>query len=275
MLKANKPKIKDFGMPKVALEIFSEFAGNKQLTNSNAELEANKSIEKSLLAYGKNIFAIRVEMPSGDIIWQNGMYNVLGREDIKQYDEFQACFHPKYLGSYNFWSNCLFEAIAVNNFDFTGLVFHIRIPLKNEENGLFYWYNQHSIALISDTMGSVLSFLSVYTYDSEYSERNPVVMLPSISYENKVSPLDKVLKKIGASKILQQEFTEMERNILSCYADGIQPIARFQTMKPNTVYDYNKKILEKARNVFQYNFSNAENVAKFMKENSLLENDFN
>jgi hypothetical protein len=46
-------------------------------------------------------------------------------------------------------------------------------------------------------------------------------------------------------------------------------------MKPNTVYDYNKKIIEKAKKIFQYSFSSAVDVARFMKENSLWENDLN
>jgi hypothetical protein len=264
-----KKKIQNFATPIVALQIFSEFAGNKHLINPNAEKEALVSIEKSLLAYGKNIFALRVEMPSGEIVWQNGMMNVLGRSDIHLYDEFQACFHPDYLGIYNFWSNCLFEVIAMNNFDFNGLVFHIRVPLKNRVTGEYFWYNQHSIALIADTTGNVLSFLNIYTFDSAFSEGNPVIMLPSVSYNNKISHLDKMLKKMGGNKIIAHEFTEMERNILGCYITNIKPIDHFQTMSKNTIYEHNANIIKKAKNIFQFSFSTAQDVAKFFKASDM------
>jgi hypothetical protein len=262
-----KRKIEHFGTPKVALEIFSEFAGNKQLTDPNAELEANKNIEKSLSAYGKNIFAIRVEMPSGDIIWQNGMYNVLSREDIKRFDQFQACVHPYYLAGYNFWSNCLFEVIEMNNFDFNNLVFHIRVPLKNLETGQYHWYNQHSISLIADTKGNVLSFLSIYTYDSICYEGNPIIMLPSISDKNKISYLDKVLKSFGGKRLLQNNFTPMEQSILDCYINNINPRIRFRNI--GNVYEHNTNIIKKAKSIFQYRFSDAKSVGKYLQSNNM------
>ncbi len=264
-------KIQDFGTPKAALEIFSTFAGNELLVNPNAEIEASKSIKNALAAYGKQIFAIRVEMPSGEIVWQNGMYNALARTDIKRFDQFQTCIHPDYLEGYNFWSNCLFEAIAQDSLVFDGLVFHIRVPLKNCETNTYYWYNQHSIALITDTEGSVLSFLNVYTYDSEYHPGNLIIMLPSISHNNKKSHLDTMLKNIGGTKILA-EFTSMEQNILRCYAEGIKPNERFQTMSKNTIYDHNVNILAKTKNIFRFSFRNAEEVAKFMNSNSMIVN---
>jgi hypothetical protein len=208
-------------------------------------------------------------MPSGEIVWQNGMFNVLGRADINHYDEFQACFHPDYLGAYNFWSSCLFEAIAVQNLDFNGLVFHIRVPFKNKATGTYFWYNQHSIALIADTTGNVLSFLNIYTFDSSYAEGNPVIMLPSISYNNKVSPLNQVLKSMGGAKIFRDEFTEMERNILICYAENIKPSSRFQTMKQSTIYEHNSNVLRKAKAIFQFSFSSAEDFAQFLKANDM------
>jgi hypothetical protein len=264
-----KKRIEDYGTPQIALEIFSVFAGNKQLTKQNTEIEALKSIENSLGTYGKNIFAVRVDMPSGEISWQNGMFNVLGRTDISRYDEFQACFHPDYLTVYNFWSNCLFEAIAANNFDFNGLLFHIRVPFLNQVTNQYYWYNQHSIALIADTQGSVLSFLSIYTYDSEYSDGNPIIMLPHISENNTISDLDKVLKNIGGKKILEHWFTEMQRNILNCYIEGIKPINYFQTMSQNTINEHNVNIIKRAKNIFQFPFSSAEAVAIFLRGSNL------
>jgi hypothetical protein len=264
-----KQKINQFGTPQVALEIFTKFAGDKQSVSQNAEAEAVKSIENSLVAYGKNIFAIRVEMPSGEIIWQNSMKNVLGKTNVTRYDQFQDCMHPDYLAGYNFWSDCLFGVIAQNNFNFEGLVFHIKVPFKNQESGKYYWYNQHSISLIADTKGSVLSFLSIYTYDSECYEGNPIVMLPSISYNNKVSPLDKVLRNLGGSKIIQHGFTEMERNILKCYAENIKPSSYYQTMNKTTIYEHNVNILKKAKSIFQFSFSKAQDVAKFLKANDM------
>jgi hypothetical protein len=266
-----KKKINQFGTPRVALEIFSKFAGDKQTIRQNAEEDAIRSIENSLVTYGKNIFAIRVEMPSGEIIWQNSMQNVLGRTDITRYDQFQSCMHEDYLAGYNFWSDCLFEVIAKNNFNFEGLVFHIRVPFKNRETtgGKYHWYNQHSISLIADAKGSVLSFLSIYTYDSECYEGNPIIMLPSISHNNKMSYLDKTLKNLGGLRILQHTFTEMERNILTCYAENIKPSSRFQTMSKTSIYEHNVNILKKAKSIFQFSFSKAEDVAKFLKSNEM------
>ncbi len=264
-------KIQDFGTPKAALEIFNKFAGKEHLINPSAREEALTKIGNSLQAYGKNIFAIRVEMPSGEIVWQNGMYNALARTDIKRFDQFQTCVHPDYLEGYNFWASCLFEGIAANNFDFNGFVYHIRIPLKNDETNTYYWYNQHSIALITDTEGSVLSFLNVYTYDSEYHEGNPIIMLPSISYNNKKSHLDTMLKNIGGAKILAG-FTPMEQNILRCYVEGIKPNERFQTMSKHTIYDHNVNILAKAKKIFRFGFVNAEKVAEYMNFNGMIAN---
>jgi hypothetical protein len=264
----HKLKIKNLGTPQVALDIFLKFGGNTDDLNTDAESEALIAIEKSLNAYGNNIFAIRVNMPSGDIVWHNGMANVLGNETINRYDQFEAFVHPDYIGTYNFWSTCLFESLQIIP-DLTDFVFHICVPFKNEDSQKVSWYNQHSIALISDTAGSVLSFLSIYTFDSDWYEGNPIIMIPSVSFKNQSSDIDKMLKQAGGTKILAYEFTEMERNILACYAENIKPTARYQTMSKHTIYEHNVNILTKAKGIFQYDFHKAEDVAKFMVNNYL------
>jgi hypothetical protein len=268
-------KLEDFAFPQVGLDIFALFAGDKNLTTQEAESEALNIIKKSLAAYNDNIFAMRVDMTTGDIVWQNGMTNVLGRTDITRYDQFENCVHPNYIAGYNLWSTCLFESMVGRNLDYTDLAFHIRVPFKNEVTQLYAWYNQHSIALISDTGGSILSFLSIYTFDSAWHKGNPSIMMAYVSEKNQLSDLDKVMKAAAGQKILQQEFTEMERHILNCYAENIKPQHRYKTMKRNTIYDHNKNILSKAQTLFNYNFISAEVFALFLKDNNLWQKEEN
>ncbi len=262
-------KISQLKAPKIALDIFKKFAGNGKAIDKDAEKNALSAVQKSLDAYGSNIFAIRVNMPSGDIVWSNNMASVLGRKDVVRYDQFEFAFHPDYVDAYNFWSTCLFEQIAVRQLDFEGIVFHIRVPFKNQETNKVYWYNQSSIALIADSAGDVLSFLSIYTFDCEWFENNPIIMIPSISFKNKQSPLDIELKMSGGVKILNNEFTEMERNILGCYIDNIKPSERFKTMSQNTINGHNVNIIKRAKSIFKFEFTKASAVAQFMKANHL------
>jgi hypothetical protein len=264
-----KLQFKTLGKTQVALQIFKDFAGSTKNIDADAEQKAFDMIQRSLDAYGQSIFALRVDMPSGNIPWHNGMKSVLGRDDLTRYDQFEDCIHPDYLASYNYWSTILFQAIAQKSINPEGLVYHIRVPLKNGM-GKTFWYNQHSIALIDDKAGGILSFLSLYTFDSAWFEGAPVIMLPFVSQNNKIHEMDKFLKNLGGQTLLDNVFTGMEKMVLLCYSDNQKPLEHLPRMKVNTLYDHNVNILRKAKSFFQYDFSKAPNVAKFMKNNHLL-----
>jgi hypothetical protein len=265
----NKIKIKDFGKTQVALDVLAKFAGRNEAMTLEAEHEAQIAIQKSLGAYGRNLLSLRVNMENGEIVWQNGMANVLGRQDVHRFDQFQDSIHPTYLANYNFWLTCLLEEVAIQNFDFVDLTFHITVPLKNELTQEYSWYNQHSIALINDTEGNVVSNFSIYTFNSEWHENSGTVMIAYISYKNRLSEADKTLKFRAGQKILQYEFTEMERNIIDCYAENIKPKERYQTMSKNTIYEHNTHIIQKAKTIFNCDFTNAEKFAQFLKMHHL------
>lgn len=148
------------------------------------------------------------------------------------------------------------------------MVYHIKVPLRNDTTDNYNWYNQSSICLVPDVNGSVVEFLSLYTFDSAFYEGNQVIMLPSVSHNNQPSPLDKLLKNIGGARIWEA-FTEMECHVLGCYAEGIEVNSRFQTMKDNTIYTYNKHILLKAKTIFQFSFNSAKDFGIFLKANHL------
>jgi hypothetical protein len=267
-----KSKIKDLGKVTVALQIFKDFAGNGKVINPDSEAVALAAIQKSLDAYGKSIFALRVNMPCGTIAWHNGMQQVLGRADLTRYDQFEGFIQPDYLATYNFWSTCLFQAIARFQDklkDLNSFVYHIRVPLKNSMTQKVSWYNQHSIALIDDKEGGVLSFLSLYTFDSEWFVDSPIVMLPAISQNNRLHDMDKNLKTLAGQALMSNEFTKTEQEILDCYSKNIKPLEHLQ-MKPNTLYDHHVNILDKAKTLFQYDFPKAQVFAKFLKNNSLI-----
>jgi hypothetical protein len=265
----NKIKIKDFGKTQVALEVLAKFAGRNEAITVESENEAQLAMQKSLGTFGRNMLALRVNMPSGEIVWQNGMGNVLGRENMQRFDQFQESIHPLYLANYNFWLTSLLEEVAIQNFDFVDLTFHITVPLTNEETDEIAWYNQHSIALINDSDGNVVSFFSIYTFNSEWHDNDGMVMVPYISHKNKLAESDKTMKARAGQKILQYEFTEMERNILDCYAENIKPQERYQTMSKNTIYDHNTHIIQKAKTIFNCDFANAEKFAQFIKMHKL------
>jgi hypothetical protein len=265
----NKIKIKDFGKTQVALDVLAKFAGRNEAMTLEAENEAQIAIQKSLGAYGRNLLSLRVNMESGDIVWQNGMANVLGRQNVCRFDQFQESIHPIYLANYNFWLTCLLEEVAIQNFDFIDLTFHITVPLKNELTKEYSWYNQHSIALINDAEGNVVSNFSIYTFNSEWHENSGTVMIAYISHKNKLSEADKTLKFRAGQKILQYEFTEMERNIIDCYAENLKPQERYKTMSKNTIYDHNTHIIQKAKTIFNCDFTNAERFAQFLKMHRL------
>jgi hypothetical protein len=264
-----KLKFQHLGKTQVALQIFRDFAGSSKHIEADAETKALDAIQRSLDAYGKSIFALRVNMPSGDIAFHNGMKAVLGRDDLTRYDQFEACIHPDYLASYNFWSTVLFQAIAQEQLDPAGFVYHIKVPLQNGM-GKVFWYNQHSIALIDDKIGGIISFLSLYTFDSEWFEGAPIIMMPFASKNNRLHEMDKILKKMGGQLLLNNEFTDMEYKILACYSENQKPLEQLPRIKPNTLYDHNVNILKKSKAFFKYDFSKAQNVAKFMKNNNLI-----
>jgi hypothetical protein len=264
-----KLKFKTLGKTQVALQIFRDFAGSTQNIDVDAEKQAFNMIQRSLDAYGKSIFALRVDMPSGNIPWHNGMKSVLGCDNLTRYDQFEDCIHAPYLGSYNYWSTILFQAIAKETINPDGLVYHIKVPLVNGF-GKPFWYNQHSIALIDDKKGGILSFLSLYTFDSEWFEGAPILMLPFVSRDNKIHEMDKTLKKLGGDTLLDNEFTDMEKKVLTCYALNQKPLEHLPRIKANTLYDYNVNILQKAKGFFRYDFGKAQNFAKFLRNNHLL-----
>ncbi len=265
----SKFKIKDFGKTQVALDVLAKFAGRTEAMTLEAENEAQIAIKKSLGSFGRNILALRVDMQSGEVVWQSGMETVLDRQNITRFDEFQESIHPLYLANYNFWLTCLLEEVAIQNFDFIDLTFHITVPLKNEITQEFAWYNQHSIALINDEDGNVVSFFSIYSFNSACQENDGTFMIPYIAHKNKLAVSDKTMKARAGKKILQYEFTEMERNIIDCYAENIKPQQRYQTMSKNTIYDHNTHIIQKAKTIFNSEFANAEKFAQFMKMHHL------
>jgi hypothetical protein len=265
----SKVKIKDFGKTQVALDVLAKYAGRTEALTLEAEKHAQIAIKKSLGSFGRNILALRVDMQSGEVVWQSGMATVLDRQNITRFDEFQESIHPTYLANYNFWLTCLLEEVAIQNFDFVDLTFHITVPLKNETTQEFAWYNQHSIALINDADGNVLSFFSIYSFNSAWHENDGTVMMPYIAHKNKLAESDKTMKARAGQKILQYEFTEMERNIIDCYAENIKPQERYQTMSKNTIYDHNTHIIQKAKTIFNCEFANAEKFAQFMKMHHL------
>jgi hypothetical protein len=188
--------------------------------------------------------------------------------------QFLKIIHPQQNPAHHITAAALLEGLMRGDWpvEFMKYRFISNIALRHA-NGNYLLCKRLGSVFQHDTKGRLLEYINEFTIVGEYKEEPYTVRLINDKGE-KHDWMEDVMNRLKAAFENKNLFGFQELRILRKYAykPGIlnAEIATSFKIKPSTVITYNKRILNKAEDLFKTRFDTAAQVGLFLRDQGLL-----
>ncbi|HXS59092.1 MAG TPA: LuxR C-terminal-related transcriptional regulator [Hanamia sp.] len=206
----------------------------------------------------------------------NGVKKWLGYSN-KEFtlSQYLKSVHPDHVVLFNLIANCMYRVLFQEIFRIRfNTQKYISMVALRHYNGEYYVYKKTSSAFQLDDKNHILAQLNVFKrielYDGD-------ALKPRIEEMEEAmrEKFEKMVDQMVYTYMVEQRyFSKQEFEVLKYYAEDLHrtsnEVAQKMNLKPATIDTYNKRILEKSRNIFTHPFSNAREVAQRLKREKIL-----
>lgn len=223
-----------------------------------------------------NRFYLVMNIKTMEIDFLYGFQRALGYSNDTSYRGYIQLIHPDYLRPYIIWGMSAYKV----GFEMKNLLqplkmsYRVSLPLRHS-NGKYYWYSQHTTPIRLDADNNMICHLNSYAYEGEWSKYNQRPFEACLSRNNtQFEELELKMNAFIATDFLLDDFRNSEIELLQLYKDGANSVKEIMERRAgwskHVVYEYNKNILKKAKQIFNYEFREARDVARYFKEKGYL-----
>ena len=221
-------------------------------------------------------FHLVVNLKTQQLDFSHGVNQVLGySDDDLNFRNFLKLIHPDYLQTFLAFAMTAYQ-LAIQLKDLIiplQQTYRVGIPLLNRDN-YYYWYNQKCTAIRLDRQNYMVCHLNTYQYVGPWSKHSLRPFEACLAHQEEPrKEWDSAFFGL-LSQYISAFFSPSEILIMRLYAEGhsTKDIVDKKLLphKKNTLYDYNKKLVEKANSLFNNNFINASHVASYFQTKGLL-----
>lgn len=214
-----------------------------------------------------------VDMRSHDLAAVEGSENVLAKS-VKTVRDFLRLMHPDYLVPYLIWAEATYEIALQNPAMIVPMQISQRltVPLLGRD-GHYHWFSQHATVLQVDAQNRMIRHLNTYYDEGHWSPQRLHPVEPHFSGRHYTPDELQRLLNAQMTPYIIDEFTNAELDLLSHYAAGETPerIMILKNWSKHTLHEYNANVVQKARRIFQYDFSTARNFADYCAEKGFIQ----
>lgn len=189
--------------------------------------------------------------------------------------QYLKCIHPDHVVLFNLIAECIYRVMFQGMFKlhFATQKYISMVALRHYD-GEYYVYKKTSSIFQYDDQNRILAQLNEFSRIELY---DGTALKPRIAEmeDGLREQFEKRIYDMAYLRMVEEKyFSEKEFEVLKYYAEDLEKtsndVAHKMNLKPPTIDTYNKRILEKARSIFTYPFSNAREVAPRLKKEKIL-----
>ena len=221
-------------------------------------------------------FYFSIDIKKNAITHCKGVNNCLGYIDshfsIKDYLQ---VIHPAHAIADGFYAAALSHCITNKTIALSTIsrITHVSLVALQHKNGKYIYCKKESRALQITDDYKILEYSNEFTIIKEFNNDPYIFRI----YDNngKAADVEKTIRQsVKTNFEITAGFSVQELRILKRYAAqeniSSEMIAGSFKVEKSTISTYNKRILNKAENIFDHRFKNAKNVAGYLKEIGLI-----